>query len=114
MARDSWESPIAICKEAAVRIPKTGNSDDGAADNHPGHSMAWKFFTDDKAWPNGYCLMTFPEALPMTSALRFSPLGPLGIPLPDVIKHHEQIANEDHSHTGYEDPVLCAGTDLGK
>jgi hypothetical protein len=32
------------------------------------------------------------------SSARFSPLGPRGILLPDVIKHHKQIANEDYSH----------------
>src|SRR6266566_8214859 len=36
-----------ICKEVALQRPKTGKFDYLSAPNHPAHSMAFKFFTDD-------------------------------------------------------------------
>ncbi len=36
-----------ICKEVAPQRPKTGKFDYLSAPNHPAHSMAFKFFTDD-------------------------------------------------------------------
>jgi hypothetical protein len=51
-------------------------------------------------------------ALRIASTGRFSPLESLGIPLPDVIKHYKQRANEDHGHRGQKDPVLCTATAL--
>src|SRR5438128_1409889 len=37
-----------ICKEVALQRPKTGKFDYLSAPNHPAHSMAFKFFTDDE------------------------------------------------------------------
>src|SRR6266487_1255371 len=39
-----------ICKEVALQRPKTGKFDYLSAPNHPAHSMAFKFFTDDDVW----------------------------------------------------------------
>jgi len=36
-----------ICKEIALQGPKTGKFDYLSELNHPAHSMAFKFFTDD-------------------------------------------------------------------
>jgi hypothetical protein len=36
-----------ICKEIALQGPKTGKFDYLSGLNHPAHSMAFKFFTDD-------------------------------------------------------------------
>src|SRR5262249_24829967 len=37
-----------ICKKIALQRPKTGKFDYLSEPNHPAHSMAFKFFTDDK------------------------------------------------------------------
>src|SRR5262245_58816694 len=36
-----------ICKKIALQQPKTGKFDYLSEPNHPAHSMAFKFFTDD-------------------------------------------------------------------
>src|SRR5262252_2998306 len=36
-----------ICKKIALQRPKTGKFDYLSEPNHPAHSMAFKFFTDD-------------------------------------------------------------------
>src|SRR5262249_59934517 len=46
-ACDSRESSKSICKEIALQRPKTGKFDYLSELNHPAHSMAFKFFTDD-------------------------------------------------------------------
>src|SRR5215831_4998 len=46
-ACDSRESSKSICKEIALQRPKTGKFDYLSGLNHPAHSMAFKFFTDD-------------------------------------------------------------------
>src|SRR6516162_6275180 len=46
-ASDSRESSKSICKEIAVQRPKTGKFDYLSGPNHPAHSIAFKFFTDD-------------------------------------------------------------------
>jgi hypothetical protein len=38
-----------ICKKIALQQPKTGKFDYLSEPNHPAHSMAFKFFTDDYA-----------------------------------------------------------------
>src|SRR5262249_33235767 len=38
-----------ICKKIALQQPKTGKFDYLSEPNHPAHSMAFKFFTDDHA-----------------------------------------------------------------
>jgi hypothetical protein len=38
---------IEICKKIALQRPKTGKFDYLSEPNHPAHSMAFKFFTDD-------------------------------------------------------------------
>ena len=43
-ACDSRESSKSICKEIALQRPKTGNL---SGPNHPAHSIAFKFFTND-------------------------------------------------------------------
>src|SRR5258708_1640787 len=50
-----------ICKEVALQRPKTGKFDYLSAPNHPAHSMAFKFFTDD-------CLTVL--ALPLSERVR--------------------------------------------
>src|SRR5262249_62356428 len=47
-ACDSRESSKSICKEIALQRPKTGKFDYLSELNHPAHSMAFKFFTDDE------------------------------------------------------------------
>src|SRR5262245_257326 len=37
-----------ICKKIALQQPKTGKFDYLSEPNHPAHSMAFKFFTDDE------------------------------------------------------------------
>src|SRR5262249_7855697 len=37
-----------ICKKIALQRPKTGKFDYLSEPNHPAHSMAFKFFTDDE------------------------------------------------------------------
>ncbi|HMG33038.1 MAG TPA: hypothetical protein VKM94_03795, partial [Blastocatellia bacterium] len=46
-ASDSRESSKSICKEIALQGPKTGKLDYLSVPNHPAHSMAFEFFTDD-------------------------------------------------------------------
>src|SRR5262244_184381 len=47
MACDSRESSKSICKEITLQRPKTGKFDYLSGLNHPAHSIALKFFTDD-------------------------------------------------------------------
>src|SRR5262249_427620 len=46
-ACDSRESSKSICKEIALQRPKTGKFDYLSGPNHPAHSIAFKFFTND-------------------------------------------------------------------
>src|SRR5262249_52102905 len=46
-ACDSRESSKSICKEITLQRPKTGKFDYLSGLNHPAHSIAFKFFTDD-------------------------------------------------------------------
>ena len=48
MACDSRESSKSICKEIALQRPKTGKFDYLGRPNYPAHSIAFKFFTNDK------------------------------------------------------------------
>src|SRR6516225_8765709 len=47
-ACDSRESSKSICKEIALQRLKTGKFDYLSGPNHPIHSVAFKFFTDDE------------------------------------------------------------------
>jgi hypothetical protein len=55
LERDESRLPILgnpqnrICKEVTLQRPKTGKFGYLSAHNHPAHSMAFEFFTDD--WP---------------------------------------------------------------
>src|SRR5215831_4177355 len=46
-ACDSRESSKSICKEIVLQRPKTGKFDYLSEPNHPAHSIAFKFFTND-------------------------------------------------------------------
>jgi hypothetical protein len=48
MACDSRESSKSICKEIALQWSKTGKFDYLSGPNHPAHSIALEFFTDDE------------------------------------------------------------------
>src|SRR5262245_44940735 len=50
---DSRESSKSICKEIALQRPKTDKFDYLSEPNHPAHSMASEFFTDDARRPIG-------------------------------------------------------------
>ena len=49
-------SSKSICKEIALQGPKTGKFDYFSWLNHPAHSMAFKFFTDDLV-TEGTCIL---------------------------------------------------------
>jgi hypothetical protein len=51
-----------ICKEIAFQRPKTGKFDYLGVPNHPAHSVAFEFFTDD------YCLWLILKTLPEAPA----------------------------------------------
>jgi hypothetical protein len=51
-----------ICKEVALQRPKTGKFDYLGVPNHPAHSVAFEFFTDD------YCLWLILKTLPEAPA----------------------------------------------
>jgi hypothetical protein len=51
-----------ICKEIAFQRPKTGKLDYLGVPNHPAHSVAFEFFTDD------YCLWLILKTLPEAPA----------------------------------------------
>src|SRR5437870_5566870 len=52
-----------ICKEVALQRPKTGKFDYLSAPNHPAHSMAFKFFTDDSVTTLTYAQGEVPRRL---------------------------------------------------
>src|SRR5262252_9482905 len=51
-----------ICKKIALQRPKTGKFDYLSEPNHPAHSMAFKFFTDDFLTTLGGAAVAWPLA----------------------------------------------------
>src|SRR5262249_50827923 len=66
-----------ICKKIALQRPKTGKFDYLSEPNHPAHSMAFKFFTDD--WNSGFNFTITPFEVGPVSAVP-GPIAGAGLP----------------------------------